>query len=138
MNQHDADALPGATVHYLRGLAANRVERTSLRRVAAEIGMSPTGLKKFLQGTDPYSPTVRRLRSWFVEHADQDENPLRVEEADAALSVLVHDLPPDPRRHTAGGVLDCLGTGYDMAGRGRPAWVAELRARYGPDRPAAP
>lgn len=35
--------------------------------VAREIGMSPTGLKKFLLGTAPYSPTLRRLRRWYLE-----------------------------------------------------------------------
>ncbi|HVH11557.1 MAG TPA: hypothetical protein VM759_00825, partial [Longimicrobium sp.] len=55
------------TIKHLRETAAARVENTSLRSVAREIGMSPTGLKKFLLGTAPYSPTLRRLRNWYVQ-----------------------------------------------------------------------
>jgi hypothetical protein len=137
MSQHEDAPAPGAAVHHLRQAAASRVERSSLRKVAREIGMSPTGLKKFLQGTAPYSPTLRRLRSWYVQHADDPAETMPAEAADAALAVLMDDLPPEPRRRTADGVLECLGHAYDLSGRGRPAWVAELRARYGPSRPAA-
>jgi hypothetical protein len=131
METHEDARAAGASVEHFREAAAARVERSSLRKVAREIGMSPTGLKKFLQGTAPYSPTLRRLRSWYVQHAETPADDLPPEAADAALTVLMDDLPSEPRRRTADGVLDCLGRGYDLSGRGRPAWVAELRARYG-------
>ncbi len=37
---------------------------TSLRQAAREIGMSPTGLQKFLHGGEPYVKTVRKLSLW--------------------------------------------------------------------------
>lgn len=120
-----------ATTKHLRETAAARVENTSLRSVAREIGMSPTGLKKFLQGTSPYSPTLRRLRSWYVQYAAVQQGHVGLEDAYAAVNVLLHDLPPDPRRDTAGCVLECLGRGYEQAGRSRPGWMAELRTRIG-------
>ena len=123
------------TVQHLREMAAARVESTSLRGVAREIGMSPTGLKKFLNGTAPYSPTLRRLRKWYVHHAALPAGEVAYDDACAALAVLTHDLPGNPRRETAGCVLDCLGRGYDAAGRTHPRWIAELRAELGP-RPA--
>jgi hypothetical protein len=116
-----------ATVHYMRALAAARVEHTSLRGVAREIGMSPTGLKKFLLGTAPYSPTLRRLRKWYVHHAALPTGEVDYEDASAAIAVLTHDLPGEPRREAADCVLDCLGRGYDATGRARPRWVSELR-----------
>jgi len=118
---------PEATVQYLRSLAAARVEHTSLRGVAREIGMSPTGLKKFLLGTAPYSPTLRRLRKWYVHHAALPAGEVEYQDAEAAIAVLTHDLPGEPRRETAECVLDCLGRGYDATGRARPRWVSELR-----------
>jgi len=120
-----------ATVHHLRETAAARVESTSLRGVAREIGMSPTGLKKFLLGTAPYSPTLRRLRKWYIQHAALPTGEVSQHDASAALAVLTHDLPPEPRRTAADCVLDCLAKGYDASGRGRPRWVADLRAQYG-------
>ena len=116
-----------ATVQHLRGMAASRVQQTSLRGVAREIGMSPTGLKKFLLGTAPYSPTLRRLRKWYLHHAALPTGEVEYEDASAAIAVLTHDLPGEPRREAADCVLDCLGRGYDATGRPRPRWVAELR-----------
>ena len=123
-----------AAVRHMREVAAERVRNTSLRGVAREIGMSPTGLKKFLQGTAPYSPTLRRLRSWYVQYAARPTGAVSRDEASAALSVLVHDLTAEPRRVTADGVLETLGRGYELSGKGRPLWVAELRAEYGAGR----
>jgi len=116
-----------ATIQHLRALAAARVEHTSLRGVAREIGMSPTGLKKFLLGTAPYSPTLRRLRKWHVHHAGTPAGEVEQHDAEAAIAVLTHALPAEPRRATAECVLDCLGRGYEAAGHARPTWVAELR-----------
>jgi len=113
-------------------MAAARVQNTSLRGVAREIGMSPTGLKKFLLGTAPYSPTVRRLRKWYVHHAAVPTGEVSYHDASAAIAVLTHDLPGEPRRDTAGRVLDCMGRGYEAAGQPHPAWVAELRKELEP------
>ena len=113
-------------VEHLRDAAAALVERSTLRGAAREIGMSPTGLKKFIQGTDPYGPTKRRLRKWYLVHASPAAEVER-DDATAALSVLTFDLAPKPRREAADRMLDCLAQGYDATGRQRPEWVAELR-----------
>ncbi|HEU0055337.1 MAG TPA: hypothetical protein VFQ39_19250 [Longimicrobium sp.] len=120
-----------ATVKHLRETAAARVENTSLRRVAREIGMSPTGLKKFLMGTAPYSPTLRRLRKWYLQHAAIPAGEVGHQDASAALAVLTHDLAPDPKQAALNEILDSLVRGYEATGRTRPRWVNELRAEYG-------
>ena len=127
-----------ATTKHLRETAAARVENTSLRSVAREIGMSPTGLKKFLQGTAPYSPTLRRLRNWYVQYAAVQSGNVGLEDAYAALNVLVHDLAPDPRRDTAGCLLECVGRGYDQSGKARPSWMTELQSRLAEESPEQP
>src|SRR6202008_3721345 len=115
------------TVEHLRAAAAARVGQTSLRGVAREIGMSPTGLKKFLFGTAPYSPTVRRLRKWYIRHAAVPTGKVAYDDACAAIAVLTHDLPGTPRRETADCVLDCLARGYDAPGQPRRRWRTERR-----------
>lgn len=35
-----------------------------LRAMAREVRLSPTGLKKLVDGTVPYGPTIRKLRKW--------------------------------------------------------------------------
>jgi hypothetical protein len=121
-----------ATVRHLRETAAARVERTSLRGVAREVGMSPTGLKKFLMGTAPYSPTVRRLRRWFLQYAALPTAEVTHQHAESALVVLTHDLAPDARRDASECLLECLARAYEASGRAQPAWIAELRAEHGP------
>ncbi|HWK90333.1 MAG TPA: hypothetical protein VNP72_10065 [Longimicrobium sp.] len=131
MNEQNGTDIRTATIKHLREVAAAQVENTSLRSVARAIGMSPTGLKKFLGGTAPYSPTLRRLRTWYVQHGSRQGESVGEIEASAALDVLVHDLSPDGRRETASCLLDCLGRGYDGSGRTRPEWVASLQGRLG-------
>ncbi len=118
-----------ANIQHLRDTASARVEGSSLRRVAKEIGMSPTGLKKFLQGTAPYSPTLRRLRKWYLQYGGEHPGAVGEQEVGHALAVLTQDLPPNARTLATVGVLDSLGQGYDAIGRERPRWVAELRTR---------
>lgn len=130
MTDSNAGESRTATIKHLRETAQARVENTSLRSVAREIGMSPTGLKKFLLGTAPYSPTVRRLRNWYVQHAAVQTGNVDVQDATAALAVLVHDLSPDPRRATASSLLDCVAKGYEASGKPHPKWVNALRAHY--------
>jgi hypothetical protein len=119
-----------ASIEHLRDTVAARAENTSLRNVAREIGMSPTGLKKFLQGTAPYSPTLRRLRTWYVQYAAVQGGQVQLEDASAAINVLLHDVAPAARRRMAGRVIDALALGYDEAGMDSPVWLSDLQARY--------
>lgn len=128
--QEEQQGTRSATVRHLRETAAQRVRATSLRRVAREIGMSPTGLRKFLNGSEPYSPTLHRLRTWYLQYAAESHPQVSAQDASAALAVLTHDLPPSSRRNAADGVLDTVARGYERSGRSRPAWVAELRQSY--------
>jgi hypothetical protein len=130
MKDQTPDPSRSATVRHLRDAARARVENSSLRGVAREIGMSPMGLRNFLHGTEPYAPTLRRLRNWYVRHAALRSGAVHTEDATAALAVLVHDLAPVPRQEAAATVLEAVGRGYEQSGVVKPAWVAELRARY--------
>lgn len=130
MREGVSDDPRSSTIRHLREVAAARVENGSLRGVAREIGMSPMGLKNFLNGTEPYAPTLRRLRNWYVKYAAVPAGNVRVEDATAALSVLVSDLPAAPRRRVAVTVLDAVGKEYDQCGVVKPGWVSELRTRY--------
>lgn len=130
------DAAPGdPAMDRLRDAVRAVAENTSLRKVARDIGMSASGLKKFLEGAAPYSPTRRRLRRWLVQHSGAQHGRVELPEANAALRVLIHDLTPDSRRTTAGRMVECLRLGYEESGKAPPAWLAELAAENG-DPPA--
>ena len=103
------------------------VDRSTLRAVAVAVGMSPTGLRKFLDGTKPYGPTVERLRIWYYHKAGVHLTPPA--EIASLLRRLVVTLPqPD------GGVAKVLAAveaSYREAGMYPPAWVDAVRALVG-------
>jgi hypothetical protein len=115
----------------MREAVTERAERTSLRAAAREIGMSPSGLMKFLDGGTPYTKTIHRLRRWYVQHVGDAREELSEDEAHAALSVLVHDLPPGTRTQTMAAMVECVEQSYARTRRDVPAWVAGIRDRWG-------
>lgn len=126
---HDDTPRPPNFIERIRGSVGDRVQDTSLRSVAREIGMTPTGLKKFLMGAAPYTPTLRRLRAWYSRYGGVQRNDLNADEAQAALLVLVHELEPDARDAAMESMLRCMEDGYRRSGRESPEWMGELRAR---------
>lgn len=123
----------GPTIDNMRDAVADRVRSNSLRSVAREIGMSAAGLMKFLAGSAPYTPTMRRLRVWYVRYAAIKTGAVQPADAAAALNVLLFDLAPEPRQKAAARVIDATAEGYIDSGKEVPAWVEELRARYARD-----
>lgn len=118
-------------IRRMRQAVAARAETTSLRATAREVGMSPTGLKKFVGGTAPYTKTVHRLRSWYLQHAVTSKEELSAEDALAAFGVLVHGLPPGAARALAiERMIEGLEQGYVRTGRKVPAWVASARDHF--------
>ena len=115
----------------MREAVMERVERTSLRTAAREIGMSPSGLKKFLDGNMPYTKTIHRLRAWYVHHAADRQAETSDEAAFAAFGVLVHDLPSGMQSQTVEAMLHCIEQGYVTTRRPVPAWVTQMRQHYG-------
>jgi hypothetical protein len=115
----------------LRSAAAARVEATSLRSVSREIGMSATGLSKFLDGNAPYLPTLNRLRNWYLRYAAVPAAAgLSESDAHAALSALVHDLSPEARHDAIEAMLRCMREGYERSGREQPAWISGMLDRF--------
>jgi lambda repressor-like predicted transcriptional regulator len=78
-------------VERLRALVQRDVEGSSLRAVARAVGLSPTGLKKFIRGTWPYAPTYRKLSAWELRRQPGG----REREVDAALDVLLMRVYPE-------------------------------------------
>jgi hypothetical protein len=108
----------------LREALSSRVEQRSLRRVAREVGMSPSGLQKFLGGTRPYSGTRRKLERWYVREAALDPTGAMSHDlALAALRVLVHDLPIEGRGTALRRLTEALERSYGVAGVAAPSWL---------------
>lgn len=78
---------PRFDMSVVRKLAAERVDGSSLRAVASEIGMSKSGLEDFLKGREPYTTTRPKLIAWHVRNRRPGAEPSR-DEIEVAVAVL--------------------------------------------------
>jgi hypothetical protein len=116
-----------ASVETLREAARTFVDATSLRQAARDIGMSPTGLRGFLDGSAPYVKTERKLRAWYLREAQRDVQAVSPEAANNALRLLVGHFAPAYGRETTTELIDVLERRCRDSQTPIPAWVKELR-----------
>lgn len=117
---------PQSTIDRLREAVTIRVQATSLRSVARQVGMSPSGLDKFLNGGMPYQKSRRKLFDWLSRERGNLGAEHTVDSVAAALSSLVRDLPPDRRERALQALLDTLRGLYETNTEHAPPWLGEL------------
>jgi hypothetical protein len=106
-----------------RRVLRDEVERSTLRAVAVRLGMSPTGLQNFLDGTNPYGKTREKVRAWF--YREYGLNHLSPRDAAMILRRIVGTLPaPEP---TLLKILEIVETGYAGQGMQAPRWISGVR-----------
>lgn len=127
----DEPRYPPVPIDRLRRTVAMQVQATSLRHVARRIGMSPTGLEKFLRGAEPYAVVRRKLADWWGREGASPTAEVSPELAAEALTALVRDLPPEQRRDAVTEMLDVLRDAHRLDGVAEPAWLRDLRERFG-------
>ena len=111
----------------LRETVLARVRVTSLRAVAREVGMSPSGLEKFLSGGNPYSGTRRKLFNWWLRAQGEPVMPrLSSEAAACALRSLLQDVAPERRERLLHDLVRSLRDLHHAHGELCPPWLAEL------------
>ena len=117
---------PQSSITRLREAVTIRVQATSLRSVARQVGMSPSGLDKFLAGGMPYQKSRRKLFDWLHRERNNLGADLTVDGIAAALGSLVRDLPPDRRETALHTLLHTLTSLYGEHAETAPAWLAEI------------
>jgi hypothetical protein len=117
---------PPTSIERLREAVTIRVQATSLRSVARQVGMSPSGLDKFLNGGMPYQKSRRKLFDWLHRERNNLGADLTVDGIAAALASLVRDLPPDRRERALHALLDTLRGLYESNMESAPRWLGEL------------
>jgi hypothetical protein len=107
-----------------RQVLRDDVERSTLRAVASRLGMSPSGLQNFLDGTQPYGKTREKLRAWSYQEFGFESLPA----ADAIMLLrrLVGRVPAPER--TILQILDLVGATYSAEGMQLPEWVGVVRS----------
>lgn len=88
------------------------------------MGMSPTGLKNFLAGSEPYSATRQKLECWLVRERGETAW-ADLDSARAALGLLVRELPLSRQERSAGRIAAVLREEYGEARLPLPAWLEE-------------
>ncbi|HEX2208290.1 MAG TPA: hypothetical protein VHG93_11460 [Longimicrobium sp.] len=120
---------PQTSITRLREAVTIRVQATSLRSVARQVGMSPSGLDKFLNGGMPYQKSRRKLFDWLNRERNNLGADLTVDGIAAALGSLVRDLPPDRRERAIHALLDTLHVLYREHAETAPNWLSEITQR---------
>lgn len=87
---------PDSELGRIRVALQTRAHATSLRGVAREVGMTPSGLQKVLDGGESYPKTRQKLQAWYRRHEAGDYRTAQ----DVALEALLRELP-EPRRARA-------------------------------------
>ena len=72
----------GVSLDVLREAVRVRVASSSLRLAAGEIGIAHTTLNGFLNGTQPYGPTLAKLSAWYEQSPAGEVVRLRQENAE--------------------------------------------------------
>ena len=119
-----------ASLDTLREAARLFVDATSLRQAARDIGMSPTGLRGFLDGADPYVKTARKLAEWYVREARNQHSELTRETAAAALDLLTKHLPLSRRDPATAELVEVLYRHCVRNDAPPPDWLVELRESF--------
>jgi hypothetical protein len=81
----------------MRDAVRRRVNGTSLRNVAFEVGMSFSGLRTFLHGARPHPATRRKLVAWYTSQRATPAQPVRRDDVDAAITLLARFVRNDRR-----------------------------------------
>lgn len=131
MHALNSDQDPDIPLSAIRDAVERRIRGSSLRRVAAEVELSPSGLTHFLEGAEPYRATFERLRLWFCAQPENVDT-MSSGQARLALRMLVAGVPVERRATAYHLVLDTLTQAY---GGSPPTWAMELRDDAGGSSP---
>jgi FMN phosphatase YigB (HAD superfamily) len=104
----------------IRAALREQVAFRSERAVAREVGISPRGLRIFLEGSRPQVRTKQHLLQWYRSYTRTAEVDRRATEE--ALEILIAGFPPTAQyeaRRELLAFLDALYTRLDSGSRGR-------------------
>ena len=121
--------VPALPVPLLRDAIGREAARLSLRRAAAEISISPNGLRNFLNGSVPRSATRAKLERWLAgrQHVSRPPN---VGQLVRLLNELAGDLSTQQTAALAGDIAGLLATAYEARRLSSPRWVQDLLRHY--------
>lgn len=116
------------SVETLREFARDRAELTSVRQVAAEVGLGRTTLHNFISGDTTPHPRVRRLLAlWYLREKDKQQKGFAPADFASALAILLDELPAEQRAEATATLVDRIAALYASVGVAIPPGLAALR-----------
>jgi hypothetical protein len=110
-------------IENIRRAVREHVAATSLRSMARELGASPSGLSKFLDGAHPYRKRFLRLKAWYARNQHE---PMQLSDGDAraALTLLTAGMEKERRDVATEAIIEALTAGF---ADNPPTWLHGLR-----------
>lgn len=135
---------PQIDIDEVREYLQARADRSSVRAVAAEIGMRHTTLGKFLEGSEPYPRNRILMIEWYLREyqktsargrvavpegvSEQMQAHLEASDPEAHLEALLAEFKGDAHTETRRRIIGALAQGYQRMGRQAPRWLHRVRA----------
>lgn len=113
----------------LRDFVRSQAELSSIRQVAAEVGLGRTTLHTFINGETNPHPRVRRLLGlWYLQKLEQAPDIDVARPYVAALEILLSEVPEERRRAAQQSMLELLTETHSEAGAA-PRWLELLQTQ---------
>ena len=121
--------VPTLPVPLLRDAVARETARLSLRQAAAQISLSPNGLRNFLNGSAPRSATRAKLERWLSSQ-QRVTRPPNIGQLVRLLDELSGDLSPQQTMRLGREIAGLLAAAYEMRRLSPPRWVQQFLQQY--------
>jgi len=113
----------------LRDAVARETARLSLRQAAAQISLSPNGLRNFLNGSAPRSATRAKLERWLSSQ-QRVTRPPNIGQLVRLLDELSGDLSPQQTMRLGREIAGLLAAEYETRRLSPPRWVQQFLQQY--------
>ncbi|HEX2094438.1 MAG TPA: hypothetical protein VHG28_18685 [Longimicrobiaceae bacterium] len=110
----------------IRRALADAVERTGLRPVARDVGITHPALLSIMEGTEPRPSTTRKLVEWFLRYDAAGGGDVDVETVRAALSLMLRHVPEERQADARRELVEALERISKAAGVPVPKWLREV------------
>ena len=121
--------VPTLPVPLLRDAVARETARLSLRQAAAQISLSPNGLRNFLNGSAPRSATRAKLERWLSSQ-QRVTRPPNIGQLVRLLDELSGDLSPQQTMRLGREIAGLLAAAYETRRLSPPRWVQQFLQQY--------
>ncbi|PYP72616.1 MAG: hypothetical protein DMD36_01655 [Gemmatimonadetes bacterium] len=113
----------------MRDAVARETARLSLRQAAAQISLSPNGLRNFLNGSAPRSATRAKLERW-LSNQQRVTRPPNIGQLVRLLDELSGDLSPQQTMRLGREIAGLLAAAYETRRLSPPRWVQQFLQQY--------